>query len=177
MAPRGPSRIAIGSRDNTLAVEGLYDLMRDLGRADKDVEKALKKEFRGLANIVRNEARSIIRSKMSKRSNNLFRKVNISVARNGAYVYDTAKSKKGYYYPAVLEWGGSRTRMSHGSERAVRNRSGVGQALMAARAADPSLPGYLGPFAFLEPALINKRQQIEDEFEQILGRFLADHGF
>lgn len=97
-------------------VEGLTELLRGLGRADKGLRKELNTEIRGLAKVVAADAQVIAREqgligdpRTDTLSGSLVRRIGISVRGSSAWIVDKA-SRGGFPYPAVYEFGGGGTR-------------------------------------------------------------------
>jgi hypothetical protein len=163
----------------TLRVQGLSELIRDLGKADKDAKREVVNGLKKVAEIVQDEAARTIGRKGLYDTGELYRKMMsrgaLSVTQQAVSVKSTAK-RGGFLYGGVYEFGGR----SHSLKRkgpgrtAVKNRTKQGAKLAASGAATGSFGEY-GPRAFLWPAAEAKKAETERAMEHWLDTFLSQH--
>lgn len=96
--------------NDTIAVEGLRDLMRSLKEMDKTTRKEVRAKLREVGKIVADEAKSQASSKMTSRSGNLIRLIKVSVTQRSVSIVAGAmkrspKYPSGYNYPRRHEYG------------------------------------------------------------------------
>jgi HK97 gp10 family phage protein len=96
--------------NDTIAVEGLRDLMRALKEMDKTTRKEVRAKLREVGKIVADEAKSQATSKMTQRSGNLVRSIKVSVTQRSVSIVAgalkrSAKYPSGYNYPKRHEYG------------------------------------------------------------------------
>lgn len=104
--------------NDTIAVEGLRDLMRTLKQMDTTTRRQVRAKLRSVGTIVADGARSIAGSKMTPRSGELVRKIRVSVTQRSVAVVARALKRSpkypgGYNYPKRHEFanGGARAFM------------------------------------------------------------------
>ena len=163
----------------TLRVEGLSQLIRDLGKADKDAKREVVNGLKDVAKIVADEAARNIIAKGLVDTGELLRKMRsrgaLSVTAQGVAIKSTAK-RRGYLYGGVYEFGGrSHSLNRKGPGRAlVAHRSKQGAKLMAFGSALGG-SGEYGPRAFLWPAAQSMQKETERAMEHWLDTFLSQH--
>lgn len=163
----------------TLRVEGLTELLRDLNKANKDAKKEVVNGLKDVAKIVADEAANIIRAKGLVDTGQLLRKMQsrgaLSATQKGVFIKSTAK-RGGFYYGAIYEFGGrsvSLKRKGPGMTKVTR-RTRQGSKLTSF---GPALGmfGEYGPRAFLWPAAQAKQAETERAMEHWLDTFLSSH--
>lgn len=163
----------------TLRVEGLTELLRDLGKADKDAKKEVVNGLKDVAKVVADEAARIIVSKGLVDTGQLLRKMQsrgaLSATQKGVFIKSTAK-RAGFYYGAIYEYGGRAVSLKRKGPgmTAVTNRSKHG-AKLAALGPALGMFGEYGPRAFLWPAAQSKQAETERAMEHWLNTFLSSH--
>lgn len=168
--------MATTGRGDAVQVDGLKELVRDLGGVNRDVRTQLKRELAKSAEIVAEEARQIAEQKGLRRTGRLIARIRTGVKNTSAYVTDTARNQ-GYNYPGLLEYAGSATRragVANYGDHKIRNRSTTGVRMIAQFGASDA---HYGPRAFLNPALQAKRPEVERAFEQFLDKVIDSNGF
>jgi len=92
----------------TLRVEGLSQLIRDLGKVDKDAKREVVNGLKDVAKIVADEAARNIIAKGLVDTGELLRKMRsrgaLSVTQQSVSIKSTAK-RRGYLYGGVYEYG------------------------------------------------------------------------
>ncbi len=135
---------------STTQVEGIAELSSALGRLDRRLQRELAAEMRQIASAVAATARDIAERKGLRRSGRLIRSIKPGSRRGGAVVRVTAVREVGkgapYKYPGIYEFGG---------------RSGFGK---------------VGPRAFLQPAVDEKRDDTFRAVEDLLDRLISAEG-
>lgn len=182
------NRLTGAATGQTLRVEGLAELQRDLNKIaapgqERSVnQQLLRPALKEIGDIVAEDARSIARRRFTTLSSGtMARKIAASVTQNGVFVQSkaTRKSKKypeGYRYPGVYEYGGRDVQLLvGGGMTAIRRRSRIGASLRQGGRAQGEF-GEFGPNAVLYPALVNKIGEVEREFVKFTDRFLSDIG-
>lgn len=168
-----------GFSESTLVVDGLDELIRDLGQIDPAIKRNIQRELHRLADLVAWDAMMDIQRRNLVDSGDMLRGIRARVKnRSNAVVQSNAKHR-GYRYPAVFEYGGrarSAKRNTIGAGRSVSNRSAIGAALASSGAAR-GMFGEYGPQAILQPALIKNENEIMVGMESMLDRTLRDHSF
>lgn len=168
------ARLTGAGQSQTLQVQGLRQLRRDIKKADASIDKDyIRPALKDIGQIVADEAKSNARRLFTKLSTGrLASKISPSVTQNAVFVQAKA-TRNGYRYPGVYEYGGRDVQLTGGGGMtAIRNRSRIGAALSNGGIAQGQFGEY-GPNAFLYPALVSKQKEVEEAFEQFLDRFLA----
>lgn len=89
-----------------VTVRGLDPLLRDLGRASKELAKEVRGELKdGPGEVVAAEARRILKRKGHVKTGKAAKRTKPTVRRNTVIVRNTAV-RKGFPYPTVLEYAG-----------------------------------------------------------------------
>lgn len=179
--------LAGSASGQTLRVEGLTELLRDLGKADKDAKREVVNGLKDVGQIVANRAATIIQQKglatpyrgHGSTPGQLLRKMQsrgaLSVTQKGVAIKSTAK-RAGFLYGGVYEFGGRAVQLKRKGPgmTAIKNRSKQGAKLMAFGPALGAFGEY-GPRAFLWPAAEASRAETERAMEHWLDTFLSDH--
>lgn len=182
------NRLTGSATSQTLQVEGLAQLQRDLNRIATTESQAtiraeiIKPALQEIGEITAAEARSIARSRfVTKSTGKMAKQIKPSVVMNALYVQSraTRKSKKhpqGFRYPAVYEYGGRDVQMlSGGGLTEIARRSTIGARLRNGGPAQGEFGEY-GPNAVLYPAFVKTQAKVEGQFIVFLERFLRDIG-
>lgn len=168
------ARLTGAGTSQTLQVEGLRQLRRDIKKVDASIDKDyIRPALKDIGQIVADEAKAIARSRFNTLSTgNLANKIKPSVTQNAVFVVAKA-TRGGYPYPGVYEFGGRDVQITAGGGMTrIRNRSRIGRSLRNGGPAQGEFGEY-GPNAFLYPATVNKAEEVERRFEEFLDRFLA----
>lgn len=97
------------SNGNTVAVQGLAQLQRDLYKVNTDARREVREGLREVGQIVADQAKVLASSRMHTRTGDLVRKIVPTVRAQGVYVQAKA-THRGFAYPGKFEFGGSNTR-------------------------------------------------------------------
>lgn len=168
------ARLTGAGTSQTLQVEGLRQLRRDIKKADASIDKDyIRPALKDIGQIVADEAKSNAQRLFTTLSTGkLASKISPSVTQNAVFVVAKA-TRAGYGYPGVYEFGGRDVQLTAGGGMTrIRNRSRIGKALRNGGPAQGEFGEY-GPNAFLYPALVSKQKDVEQAFEHFLDRFLA----
>lgn len=163
----------------TLRVQGLTELLRDLGKANKDAKKEVVNGLKDVAKIVADEAARTIQAKGLVDTGQLLRKMKsrgaLSVNQQGVFIKSTAK-RGGYLYGGIYEFGGRAVSMKRKGPgmTAVTRRTKQGAKLAAFGGALGAFGEY-GPRAFLWPAAEAMKKETERAMEHWLDTFLNKH--
>ena len=94
---------------NTVVVQGLAQLQRDLYKVNTDARREVRQGLREVGQIVADQAKVLAASKMHKRTGDLVRKIVPTVRAQGVYVQAKAVHR-GFTYPGKFEYGGGARR-------------------------------------------------------------------
>lgn len=166
--------LAGSATGQTLQVEGLAQLQRDLGKVEKTARTEVRTALKEVGSIVARESKMVAAQKgLRGKTGKLIAKIVPTVRQQGVFVEAKAMNK-GYRYPGVYEFGGRDVQINRKSGRtsAIKNRSSQGAALRKTGSALGAFGEY-GPRAFLWPALMNKQDEVERAMEDWLEKLLT----
>lgn len=180
------STLRSSASGQTLRIQGLAELLSDLGKANKDAKKEVVNGLKDVAKVVADEAARTIVSKGLVDTGQLLRKMQsrsaLSATQQGVFVKSTAK-RDGFLYGAIYEYGGRAVSLKRKGPgmTAVTNRSkrrgsrGISGAALAASGPALGMFGELGPRAFLWPSVLSSQAATQRAIEKWMDTFLSNH--
>lgn len=98
-----------GTMGQTLVVQGLAQLQRDLYKANREARTEVREGLKDVGRIVSTEAKQLAATRLTPRTGDLVRKIVPTVRAQGVFVEAKAKHR-GYAYPRKFEFGGRSSR-------------------------------------------------------------------
>lgn len=162
--------------DPGFLIDGYSDLLKALKESDPELQKEFKKELRGIGSAAKKGAEDEAKRKgLVGKTKKLSTRFLVKPLANSVNLVSSA-ANKGFPYPAVYEYGGSKVRYTGAKTgyRNVVNRSAMVERMASKRPelwdTPPGYPKELGPRAFLAPGAAGKEPEVIREIEDVMER-------
>lgn len=166
----------MAANDPGFVIEGYSDLLKALKDSDPELQAEFKRELRKIGDAAKKGAQlEATRKKLIGKTKKLSTRFLVKPRARDIALTASAVNK-GFPYPAVYEYGGSKVRYT-GAKTGYRNVVNRSTSIGRMTSKRPELwrtpPGYpdeLGPRAFLAPGAAGKEPEVIREIEDVMKR-------